>query len=81
MRENEDKRGILDEEVFTYDVTKAGLLLIYWHNKHVTTVSGGKAQKILAQLEDADDKEAQLIMARVTGNFKRGNEREGKNSE
>ena len=81
MAGNEDKRGVFDEEVFTYDVTKAGLVLIYWHGKHVTTLSGKKAEKFVSQVEDADDREAQLVMARVTGNFKRGNEREGKESD
>ncbi|MDZ4672766.1 MAG: hypothetical protein SH821_18030 [Phototrophicales bacterium] len=78
MADNEDKRGVFDEEVFTYDLTKAGLVLIYWHGKHVTTLSGKKAEKFVSQVESADDHEAQLVMARVTGNFKRGNEREGK---
>jgi hypothetical protein len=73
-----DKRGRLEEQVFDYDVTKDGRVFIYWQRKHVTTLKGEKARKFLAQVEGADEHEAQLVMAKVTGNFKRGNEREGK---
>ena len=34
-----------------------------------------RATKFLERISVADKKEAQLIMAKVTGNFKRGNER------
>jgi hypothetical protein len=41
----------------------------------VTTLAGRSAQRFLSRLEGADDDAAQLEMARVTGNYKRGNER------
>jgi hypothetical protein len=65
----------MDEEVFSYQATKDGKVLISWHGKLVTTLKGDRAQKFIGQIEDADDHEAQLIMAKATGNFKRGNER------
>lgn len=34
-----------------------------------------KARKFLAQVEGVDERDAQLVMAKFTGNFKRGNER------
>jgi len=70
-----DKRGKLNDDVFSYTLTKDEKVLIYWYNKLVTTLKGDKARKFTAQIDATDDHEAQLIMARATGNFKRGNER------
>ena len=70
-----DKRGILDDEVFTYRITKDKKVFISYEGKQVTTLSGGKAEKFIADIADAYGKDAQLIMAKVTGNFKRGNEK------
>jgi hypothetical protein len=63
-------------EIFSYRVTKDEKVLIYWQNKLITTLKGGKAQKFMRQIDEAESAEdVQLVMARVTGNFKRGNER------
>lgn len=62
---------------FDYRVTKAGKVLIYWHNRLVVTLANQRATKFLRQLDEGAD--SQQLMARFTGNFKRGNEREGKN--
>lgn len=70
-----DKRGKLEEEVFTYRITKDKKVFISWHGKPVTTLSGSKAEDFIAKIEDTEGKESQLIMAKVTGNFKHGNEK------
>jgi hypothetical protein len=70
-----DKRGVLNEEVFTYKRTKDKKVFISWHGKHVTTLNGTKADKFIADIGKANEKEAQLLMARATGHFKHGNER------
>jgi len=70
-----DKRGILDEEVFKYRVTKDKKVFISCEGRQVTTLSGKKAEDIIIKLQSAEDKEVQLILAKATGNFKRGNER------
>ncbi|HNB36106.1 MAG TPA: hypothetical protein PK414_07785 [Anaerolineales bacterium] len=41
----------------------------------MTTLHGTAAGKFLSAAALADEDQAQLLMARVTGNFKRGNER------
>jgi hypothetical protein len=64
-----------DTEVFSHRITKDGKVLISWRGKLVMTLKGDRAQKFIGQIEDADDHAAQLIMAKATGNFKRGNER------
>jgi hypothetical protein len=70
-----DKRGILDDEVFTYRVSKDEKVFISYEGKPVTTLSGGKAKKFISDIDGSTGKDAQLIMAKVTGNFKRGNEK------
>ncbi len=70
-----DKRGILDDEPFSYRALKDGKVLIYWHDKHVTTLAGKAATKLLSRVEGADARTVQLALAKITGNFKRGNER------
>jgi hypothetical protein len=75
-----DKRNRLDEEIFTYRVTKNDTVIIDWNGRTVSTLKGKDAEKILLKINQAsDDKEIQLILAKVTGNFKRGNERTSKN--
>lgn len=68
-----DKRNLLDEEVFSYP--KAGLVFIAFHGKTVTTLKGKDAQRFVAKVATLDAKGAQLVMAKVTGHFKHGNER------
>jgi hypothetical protein len=75
-REREiDKRNRLTEEVFDYRTSKDGRVFITWHGRQVKILKGRAAQKFLADITDLDGRDAQLIMARITGNFKHGNER------
>jgi hypothetical protein len=57
---------------FAYTVRKNGEVAITHERRHATTLRGVKARKFLDQVETADP---QQLMARVTGNYKRGNER------
>jgi len=50
-------------------------VFISYHGKHVTTLTGKAAAGFTDKVADADPTQAQLIMAKATGNFKRGNER------
>lgn len=70
-----DKRNRLDEEPFSYKVSKDKKVFIYWHGKQVTILKGKESDKFLERIEKADSKEKQLIMAKITGNFKHGNEK------
>lgn len=70
-----DNRTRLDQQVFSYRATKDGKVLITWHGKLIMTLNDEKARKLLAQIDGADEKTTQLALAKVTGNFKRGNER------
>jgi hypothetical protein len=73
-----DKRNKLDAEPFDYDITKANRVLLYWNGKLIKTLAGKQAQKFISQIEGVDVQAAQLIMAKATGNFKRGNEKDNK---
>ena len=75
MKNKVDKRGILDDEVFSYSISKDRKVFISYEGKHITTLSGSKAERFIASIDVAESKAAQLIMAKVTGNFKRGNEK------
>lgn len=68
----------LEDSPFDFRRYKNGNVSVFWNNKEVTILKGANAQKFLADIETADEFEKQLLMAKITGNFKRGNEREGK---
>lgn len=70
-----DKHDFLKTEPFSYRVGKDGLVTLFWEGRPVRTVKGPAAEKFLAAVQGADPFAAQLAMAKITGNFKRGNER------
>ncbi|WNB90886.1 hypothetical protein [Bacillus sp. NEB1478] len=75
-----DKRKKLDEEIFTYRLTKNNTVFIDYKGKQVMILKGKEAEKIMSRINSANsEKEVQLILAKVTGNFKRGNERSNSN--
>lgn len=70
-----DKKGQLDDEVFTCRVTKDKKIFIFCHGKVATILKDRKAEDFIANIERAEGKDVQLVMARATGHFKHGNER------
>jgi glycine/serine hydroxymethyltransferase len=71
-----DKRNRLDEAPFSYKITKNHTVLIDYYGKQVKLLKGKDAEKILEKIKIAENEKAvQLILAKITGNFKRGNER------
>jgi hypothetical protein len=67
-----------DENQFQWSQAKDGTVTVYWHARPVTTLRGASAARFVTRISVADGNGAQLLMAKVTGNFKRGNERSGK---
>ena len=61
-------------EPFTYRVTKAGQVLVSRDGRQVITVSGSAAARLIPLL-GVDDGTDQELLARATGNYRRGNER------
>ncbi|MGG5738146.1 MULTISPECIES: hypothetical protein [Bacillus cereus group] len=71
-----DKRNRLDDMMFHYRVTRNNMISIEYYRKQIMTLKGNDAEKFLNKINRAsNEKEKQLIMAKITGNFKRGNER------
>lgn len=65
----------LADNPFDWQVTKAGKLIISRGGKQVMIVPANKAEAILARL-GVDHDTDQQVMARVTGQYRMGNERE-----
>lgn len=75
MTKSVDMCRVLDGEIFDYRASKDGKVFITWYGKPVKTLKDEAAKSFLKKISSADKLQAQLIMAKLTGNFKRGNER------
>lgn len=72
----EDRRGKLNQQTFEFKSSDDGKLLIFALGKLVKTLKGEKASKLVSKIGSANsDHEIQLLLAKATGNYKRGNER------
>jgi hypothetical protein len=60
---------------FQYRTAKNRRVFISREGRQVTALRGGAAERFLDRVRDSDEDQAKLEMARVTGNYKRGNER------
>jgi hypothetical protein len=60
---------------FGYRIRRNGELEILHNGRIASTLRGSDADDFLAEVETADEGDAQQLMARITGNYKRGNER------
>jgi len=61
---------------FTAQVTKDERVVVWWEGRVVATVAGTPGRRLADALGRAPDESArELLLARATGNFKRGNER------
>ena len=69
----------LGDEPFSYVTRADGTIVVRYHEAPVTILRGKAADRFVARAAVASDTAAlQGLMARVTGNFKRGNERSGR---
>jgi glyoxylase I family protein len=60
---------------FSYRTRKNGDVQVLHHGRLASTLRNSKAGDFLAEVKAGDAPAAQQLMARVTGNYKRGNER------
>ena len=65
----------LDEDPFEYRATKGGTVIISRGGKRVKTLGSRDSQKFLNRIQEWSEDRIQVEMARVTGNYKRGNEK------
>ena len=71
-----DKKGYLDTKPFNYQINKNGTVFVFWEGKQVRILKGKEADRFLKKISNLDNKGVQLALAKLTGNFKRGNERQ-----
>jgi hypothetical protein len=64
----------MPEDTFTYRRAGAAIM-IFWRGREVKTMRGAPAVALLHKLDASDEDEQQALLARATGNFKRGTER------
>ncbi|MEQ6353361.1 hypothetical protein ABNX05_01885 [Lysinibacillus sp. M3] len=76
-----DKRNRLSEEPFAYQITKKGTVVIEYEGKQIKIVKDREGERLIAKIKEVADNQTavQLLLAKITGNFKRGNEKIGKN--
>jgi sulfur transfer complex TusBCD TusB component (DsrH family) len=60
---------------FSFRSTKGGDVTVLRQGKVVTVLRGDSARSFLEESANASFLEQQQLMARITGNYKRGNER------
>jgi hypothetical protein len=65
----------LAEDPFSYRVTKDGRVLVDRSGRTLTVVTGKAAKALVSRLDRADADGVQQLLARATGNYRRGNER------
>lgn len=67
----------LEDDPFDYQITKSGLLLIRRGGRVVMELGGKKAAALIPKLgRDADTD--QHLLARATGHYRHGNERQSR---
>jgi hypothetical protein len=61
---------------FSAVITGDDRVLVSHDGRQVVALSGSDARRVIDRLERAEDEDAeQMVLAKATGNFKRGNER------
>ena len=65
----------LTEEPFSFSVRKGGVVEFRFNGRPVKTLKDKEAARFVNKVDNLNAHEAQLLMARVTGQFKMGTER------
>ncbi len=63
---------------FDYQIAKNGNVRIYHFQRLATTLRAKKSAEFVKKVEKLSFEQQQQLMARLTGNYKRGNERQAK---
>jgi hypothetical protein len=65
----------LESDPFDHRVTKDGRVLVSRGGRTVAVLAGPSAARLVTRLAGADEPARQHLLARATGNYRRGNER------
>ncbi len=66
----EDKRDLLKDEPFSWQILKNEKAFVFWKNRNIKTITGKDFLKLERVLETGDNYSIQLFLAKVTGHFK-----------
>lgn len=69
----------IDDDPFDYRITKSGVIVIGRGGRTVMELGGRQAAALIPKLGRSDAVDQQLL-ARATGNYRRGNERRSRRS-
>ncbi len=70
-----DNRNKLKSEPFSYKVTKSNKTLIYYEGRQIMILSEKDTKKFINKIRNKSSFDIQLVLAKITGNFKHGNEK------
>ena len=73
-----NKRDQLIEHPFSYKITNSETIIIHRNSKQIAIIKGQESLKIQSKILNKSERQIQLILAKITGNYKRGNERNKK---
>lgn len=66
----EDKRDILKDEPFSWQILKNERAFIFWNNRNIKTITGKDFIKLERVIAGGDSYATQLFLAKITGHFK-----------
>jgi hypothetical protein len=69
------QHGVLLAEPFSWKVSQAGLVFLEHLGRPVKILRGTQARRFLGRVERLACADAQALIARLTGNFERANQR------
>ncbi|MEM7002663.1 MAG: hypothetical protein AAF529_17880 [Pseudomonadota bacterium] len=72
-----DSEDPLADSPFSYQTGKNEYVRILHHGRLALELRGQAASKFLQRVTSQDERSAQLAMAKITGQYKMGNERAG----
>lgn len=61
---------------FSYRTRRDSAVAVFHHGRPAATLRGRAAANFIAEVQGCPESDAQQLMARLTGNYKRGNERQ-----
>jgi hypothetical protein len=73
--ESSDAENASGDLGFEYTITKSEIVFVRHNGRQVTELRGKAADAFVKKVNALDFEQQQQYMARVTGNYKRGNER------
>lgn len=72
---NTDKRNKQVGKPFLYKITNSDKVIIHRNNKQIMIIKGKETVKLQSKILNKSEQQIQLILAKITGNYKHGNER------